>query len=387
LKPNLVSRGADRYAAGEIERFDQKNNMFFRAILEPGLSELAKQFYGVAYPQDKPGYRLEDMALEQAGWYAEEAFGMGNLGGKEGFYSWESPKIWYSDFRPPTDLRFEVNDPAAASRMIKKAAGFYGASLVGICALNRCWLYASSMRVRGKNIETLPVDVPEDCNYAIVLAHEMKYDLVKLLPSRTGAGGVTNAYGRMAFTAGTLAQFIRYLGYKAIPMGNDTANSIPLAIDAGLGELSRAGLLITPEYGPRVRLNKIFTNMPLAVDSPVEFGVWEFCMQCEKCAHLCPGQAIMYGAPTDEPNNISNRGGLLRWPLNAEKCFAQFAKTVGMCGVCIRVCPFNKEPGLLHDAVRLGIKNAHWLDPLFVKVDDMLGYGRKGKVAQFWEGQ
>ena len=70
-----------------------------------------------------------------------------------------------------------------------------------------------------------------------------------------------------------LAEFIRILGYKAIPMGNDTSLSIPLAIDAGLGELGRHGLLITPEYGPCVRLCKVFTDLPLEPDKPIQFGV------------------------------------------------------------------------------------------------------------------
>jgi len=384
LKPNLVSKGADRYVVGESARFDQKNSMFFRATWEPDFVDSGKRFYGVVYPQDKPGYRLEDLAFEQAGWYAEQAFAMGNLGGKRGFYSWESPKIWYSDYRPPTGLKLNPDDPQATTRIVKKAARLYGASLVGICKLDRRWLFSHAMEVQGRQIEHNPVEVSEEYKYAIVLAFEMNYDLIRLLPTRTGATGVTNAYGRMAFTTGTLAQFIRYLGYKALPMGNDTANSIPLAIDAGMGELSRMGLLITPEYGPRVRLSKIFTDLPLELDSPIEFGVWDFCMKCEKCAHLCPAQAIMYGGPVDRPLNVSNREGLLRWPLDAEKCFTWFARSEGMCGNCIRVCPFNKASGWLHEAVRWGVKNTHWLDSLFVKADGWLDYDKRVEAGQFW---
>ena len=213
----------------------------------------------------------------------------------------------------------------------------------------------------------------------------MDYGLLKFLPTRTGEAAVTTAYGRMALTTGSMAQFIRYLGYKAIPMGNDTALSIPIAIDAGLGELSRMGTLVTPQYGPRVRLSKIFTNLPLAPDSPIEFGVWDFCMKCEKCAHVCPSQAIMYGEATDKPISISNREGVLRWPLDAEKCFGWFVKTKGACGKCIRVCPFNKPQGILHDWVWWGVKNTRWMDSLFVKMDDLLGYGRKADPKSYWD--
>jgi epoxyqueuosine reductase len=382
VKPNLVPRGAERYVVGKVERFDQRNNAFFRAVWEPSLIDLGRQFYGIRYPKDKPGYKLEDMAFDQAGWYAEQAFAMGNLGGNRGLYSWESPKIFYSDYRPPTDLKLTVDDPSRMSQIIKKVAKAYGASLVGICELDRRWLYSHRQNVLEKKYE--PVEIPEEYKYAIALAFEMDYELIKLSPACTGAAGPTSAYGRMALTTGSLAQFIRYLGYKAIPMGNDTATSIPIAIDAGLGELSRIGILITPEYGPRVRLSKIFTDLPLTPDSPIEFGVWDFCMKCEKCARFCPGQAIMYGEPTDKINNICNRDGLLRWPVDAEKCFGWWARSQGVCSNCIRVCPFNKPPGWLHEAVRWGVKNTRWLDSLLVKADDLLGYGKQAEVEHFW---
>ncbi|HEY87973.1 MAG TPA: reductive dehalogenase [Dehalococcoidia bacterium] len=382
MKPNLVANGADRYVVGKVKRFDQKNNVFFRATWDPSLVELGRQFYGVVYPKDRPGYRLEDMAFNQAGWYAEQAFAMGNLGGNRGLYSWETPKIWYSDYRPPTDLRLAVDDSSKMSQVIKKVAKAYGASLVGICELDQRWLYSHCQNVLEKKYE--PVEIPEEYKYAIALAFEMNYELIKLSPTHTGAAGPTCVYGRMPLTTGSLAQFIRYLGYKAIPMGNDTALSIPIAVDAGLGELSRIGILITKEYGPRVRLSKIFTDLPLVPDSPMEFGVWDFCMKCEKCTRFCPGQAIMRGSPTDKINNICNREGLLRWPVNAEKCFSWWARSEGICSNCIRVCPFNKLPGWLHETVRCGVKNTRWLDSLFVKADDLLGYGKRSKVEHFW---
>jgi len=188
----------------------------------------------------------------------------------------------------------------------------------------------------------------------------------------------------MAFIAGLLAQYIRGLGYQAIPMGNDTACSIPLAIDAGLGELGRNGLLITPEFGPRVRLCKVFTDLPLVPDRPIEFGVWDFCLKCKRCAEECPSQAIMRGEPTERPHSISNREGVLRWPIDAERCFAFWAAHGIDCSNCIRVCPFNKPPGWLHSAVRWGVKNARWLDSIFVGLDKLFGYGRKYSATKFW---
>jgi len=65
------------------------------------------------------------------------------------------------------------------------------------------------------------------------------------------------------------------LGYTAIPAGHDAASSILLAIDGGLGQLGRSGLLVTPEYGARVRIAKVRTDMPLIPDKPIDFALTE----------------------------------------------------------------------------------------------------------------
>jgi len=387
MKPNLVSKGASRYVVGEVERFDQKNEVFKRAILDPAMGNMAKAYYarysGLAMPEERAGYTLKELALSMAGWHVALDFGSGLFTGGEGLEAWEAQPVGKSNTtRMPEGLKLEVDNPAEMTKVIKRAARLFGASLVGVCELDRRWLYSHSYHTLKR--EHKPVEIGEEFKYAKVMAHEMDYAGIKQSPNPISEAAASTIYSRMAVIAALLAQYIRGLGYKAIPMGNDTANSVPLAIDAGLGELSRMGLLITPQYGPRVRLNKIFTDMPLVPDSPIEFGVWDFCMKCEKCARFCPGQAIMHGQPTDKINNISNREGLLRWPLNAEKCFRFLSRDGTDCGVCIRVCPFNKLPSILHDWARWGVKNTRWLDSLFVKADDILGYGQRVKVEHFW---
>ena len=387
MKPNLVSQGADRYVVGNVDRFDQKNEMFKRVTWEPAMLDMARKYYarysGLAMPEKRAGYTLTELALSMAGWHVALDFGSGLFTGGKGLEAWEAQPVGKTDTtRMPKGVKLEVSDPAQTAKVIKRAARLFGASLVGICQLDRRWLYSHSYHTVTR--EHKLVEIGEEYKYAIVMAHEMDYDGIEQSPNHISEAAASTIYSRMAVTAALLAQYIRGLGYKAIPAGNDTALSVPLAIDAGLGELSRMGLLITPEYGPRVRLNKIFTDIPLEPDSPIEFGAWEFCIKCEKCAHFCPGQAIMRGLPTDKVNSISNREGLLRWPLDAEKCFRFFAKDGSDCGVCIRVCPFNKRPGMLHDWVRWGVKNTRWLDSLFVKADDFLGYGRRNKADKFW---
>ncbi len=388
MKPRSAAKGTDRYVVGKAETFDQKNEMFKRATWDPAMRDLAKAYYarfdGRAMPQERDGYTHKEMALAMAGWHIALDFGSGQFTGGEGLEAWEAWPVGRTDTtRMPKGLKLEAGGPAEATRAVKKAARLFGASLVGVCVLDRRWLYSHSYHTVKK--EHKPVEIGKEYNYAIVMAYEMDYAGIKRAPGFIADAAVSTVYSRMSVTSALLAQYIRGLGYKAIPMSNDTANSIPLAIDAGLGELSRMGLLITPEYGPRVRLNKIFTDMPLIPDEPTDFGVWDFCMKCVQCARFCPGQAIMKAPPTAKTDNICNREGLLRWPLNAENCFAFMARTGSDCGVCIRVCPFNKPPGKLHDWVRWGVKNTPWLDTLFVQADKRLGYWKPAAPVTYWE--
>ena len=396
MKVNFVEKGADRYVVGEVERFDQKNGMFKRASWDPKMMDLGRKFYmEEVMPKDKPGYRLQDMALVNAAWHLEDNFGERdtgrNLGGMS-LYDWD----WDGQFsypNVPPGLKITVDDPVKVTRDLKKVATFFGASLVGICELDRRWVYsyayhpdyrAETLADAAKGARIEKIEIPEDYKYAIVMAIEMDYKGISCSPAGPASAAVGLNYSKMAFIAGLLAQYIRGTGYQAIPCGNDTACSIPIAIDAGLGELARNGLLITPEFGPRVRLCKVFTDLPLVPDKPIEFGIWDFCMKCELCAEDCPSRAILHGAPTEKPANISNREGLLRWPVNAEKCFAFWAANHTDCANCIRVCPFNKPSGWLHDAVKWGVKNNRWLDSTFVKMDKLFGYGKQHNASEFW---
>jgi len=204
---------------------------------------------------------------------------------------------------------------------------------------------------------------------------EMDYKDVRRSPAV--APSTDLGYSKMAFIATSVAEYIRFLGYHSIPSGNDMGLSIAFGVDAGLGELGRNGLLITEQYGPRVRLCKVFTNLPLIPDNPLDLGVQHFCERCQKCARECPAKAIPEGERTDQPRNRSNNSGLLKWPLDSEKCINWWYANGTWCTNCIRVCPWNKPKGALHTLVRSITCNTSILDPFFVRMDDALGYGKQ----------
>ncbi len=111
-----------------------------------------------------------------------------------------------------------------------------------------------------------------------------------------------------------------------------------MAVDAGLGEMLRSGQLITRDYGPRVRVSKVFANLPLIPDSPIDIGVQKFSEKCSLCAKCCQGRAFMTGERTDSVWDASNSPGMLKWPIMAMKCFDFWVKNGTHCSICIRVC-------------------------------------------------
>jgi len=380
-----------------LQRFDEKNTPLSRGYVPPGgwqdsfLESLVPHIGEQGpVPRDEPGYTQIDVALRIAGFHSAMASNChtGNwtrprLSEELGcFYDWEGR--WSPGFigLPWSPEKMPIDDPAEMSEIIKDTALFLGSSLVGITQLNRSWLYKLGWERYGHNEIDLDKMIPSSINYAVVMAVETNYDYVKHAPTAKAGAAAGLGYSKMAFLASSLAKFIASLGYKAIACGNDTALSIPLAVDAGLGQLGRFGGIITPEFGPRVRLCKVLTDIPLKPTAPIDFGVTEFCEVCQKCAEYCPAQAILYGKRTHKARSPSTNPGLMKWPLDGERCFRYWykngAKTDrGMyhieCYQCVNVCPFNKKPGIGHDLVRWFVRSkVPAFNRLFVFGDDLL---------------
>jgi len=388
---------------GTYRRFDEKNTMFSRAHWDPKTQGMEKEFKGTELRRIKnrdPGFTLVDYAFNLAAWTGS---------GIPDFYRWTSgrgrSKTAVFDLPPLNPADFSPQD---LTEIVKKASLFFGASLVGTTLLNEKWVYANAYyRSHERKDHRGPIEadlfledrenpvklsddnkalIPKACRYVVALVFEMDPNASDVAPSCIAAAATASGYARMALTTGTLAAFIRNLGYRAIPMGNDTALSIPTAIDAGLGELGRNGLLVTPKYGPRVRISKLFTDLPLVPDRPIRFGVTEFCETCKKCASLCPSSAIMEGPRTQKAVNMSTNPGVLKWPLNAFSCYQYWHENGTDCNTCIHVCPYNKPQSWLHDAARMIIAaKSNALNKVILELDDACGYGKAGSAENYWK--
>ncbi len=379
-----MANGKRKIGSGDAARFDQRNTIYNRTTWDPALEEIRQKWYGEHVFDDRTGYTLEDWAFAQAAWNLERRFGHGSLAGDDGLTLWDIPE---EEIRRVSRLapgqKLTVSDRAQMSKDVKTVTRFLGACLVGICRTDQRWVYSHRFH-RTTSVDE-PIEIPPEYEHAIVYAVEMDYQVIALSPAYTSMAAPTLAYSEMVYVSGLLAHFIRTLGYHAIPCGNDTALSIPIAIGAGLGQLGRHGQLITEKFGPRVRLGKVFTDLPLVPDKPIELGATEFCNTCLRCAENCPGQAITFGEPTTEGPTISNNNGIFKWYINPEKCIEFWCRNGGgACSNCIRVCPFNKPPGFLHDTARSLVRNMPWLNPLLLRVDKLFGYGERTKAEQFW---
>jgi epoxyqueuosine reductase len=109
---------------------------------------------------------------------------------------------------------------------------------------------------------------------------------------------------------------------------------------AGLGWQGKSLLLVTPRYGPRVRLVTVLTNAPLKTDGPIK----NRCGKCTLCQEACPVGAIK-GVGTQE--HYTRRSEALYFSRCVEKLVGEFSKLphVGapICGICIKACPFGQK--------------------------------------------
>ena len=341
------------------QRFDQKNNMLYRRLWDnppPTQGQIFETNIDHHLNSKKEGYTRIDFALVSAGWTVYERFPFA--------FAWDREAGFKGDYGPNWHKsKHEIVDQKLFADKVKKVAKFFGGSLVGITEINLKWIYAtgfvrpdSTSEAEAKkdirsgdtsnSILEKPINLPEGVNKAIVIAIEMDEDAISTAPAQPASAASALAYSKMAFIISCVGEFIRNMGYKAIQCGNDTALSIPLAIDAGLGALGRLGLLITPEYGPRVRICKVFTDMPLETDSPnLEFieKIDNYCKDCNKCAEECETGAISTDKnPCFSKESISNNSGVKKYYVSGEKCFEFWIENSGDCGACIAVCPFSK---------------------------------------------
>lgn len=354
---------------GKQERIDERDAIFHRFLrLEPSTPEFE------AYYRDHP----EKFECD------EKVRGMPELGhpGSKTYHPLSSPfqvatfdvieRITREiDWKPELIGEAPVQaTPEEFTRRVKGFARYLGADLVGTTKLNPAYVYSHVGRSPGKWGDPIKLNH----THAIAIGVEMEHEMIRHAPDGSVTTESSFQYFEAAKIAMVVARYINLLGYEARAHvdGNYRVLCVPVAVDAGLGELGRLGLLITPKFGSRVRLSVVTTNLPLIQDRPVVFGVQDFCSLCKKCAVNCPSGAIESG-----DKNLYN--GVEKWQSDQDSCY-RFWRTQGTdCSICIKVCPYSHPNTPVHDLIRWTIRRNSLARRMALLGDDFF-YGHRPKT-------
>ena len=194
-------------------------------------------------------------------------------------------------------------------------------------------------------------DYPE-FGYAVTIARKMSDTVIETINGRPTMSyfqhyRITNT--KLDLLALDAVDFIEARGYSALPVA--ASQSTPYAkgeyrgifphktgaLLSGLGYIGKNGLLITEEYGPRVRFSTVLTDMPLKAQRTI---IKDGCGSCEICKNACPAGAI-----TGENYVVGSERSSV---VDAKKC-SDHMKTYNdigrgaVCGICVAVCPKGKK--------------------------------------------
>ena len=340
---------------------------------------------------DRPTIAITDKVQrvpKRAGFFVRTFYGdLGSKAGKEvkrfimknplnraiGHLHWKHVPLHKGD--PAPEKAPLPKDPEAMAKHIKSVCYFMDADVVGICEMPQ-WAWFSHDS-DGTTIETKH-------KYAIVLLIDQDWGT---MDASSGDDWISGAQSYRAYLKGSnvavvVADYIRRLGYPAQAHSNADGDvlQIPLVVLAGLGEMSRIGeVVLNPFLGPRHKTAVVTTDLPLAVDKPIDFGLQDFCSKCRKCARECPAQAIPYG------DKVLYNGYEI-WKPDVVKCtkYRVTNPKGSACGRCMKVCPFNKEGLLVHRWALWAAIKLPFTRRLLIWLDDALKYGKRNPIKKWW---
>jgi ferredoxin len=349
-------------------RVDEREIMFARARLDPGSPEF-EQYYS-----DHPEHlRSDNRCRRLPGLLSPDA----KLAETEAFASAKA------SFSEAESLRHAVDGPVAPRRCrkhpnqataeLKRLILDGGARDVGATQLHDYHVY--SHIGRGTGVWGEPIAFEE--SWALAFTVEMDHRTMRSAPAAPVVAESARRYAQAAELAVEAATLIRSWGYPARAHidGNYRVIAPLVAADAGLGEIGRMGLLMTPRLGPRVRLGVVTTALPLACDPPGDDrATLDFCTICKKCADNCPPHALPFG---DREPVDSGR----RWRLDSEACFAYWNAIGTDCGRCMTVCPYSHPDTVAHNLVRKMISASPSARRPVLWADDLF-YGRRPQAVR-----
>ncbi len=231
--------------------------------------------------------------------------------------------------------------PEELNRAIKNYAFQLGADLAGIADL---------AGVQG--LETVPESLLKPFTRAVVIAQQLSPEVFAQMEKEPTAlyahqyaavnqcldhmilrlqSRLLNAgYRAMAIPASQTVDRQRWLGH---------VSTKALARVAGLGWQGKSLLLVTPQYGPRVRLACLLTDAPLLADAALP----NRCGSCTGCQQACPASAIRGAAWEEHPATREEAVDMKKCVAHLRSIAQQQGREAYICGICIKACPWGKQ--------------------------------------------
>jgi epoxyqueuosine reductase QueG len=225
---------------------------------------------------------------------------------------------------------------------LKQTVKGYGADLAGV---------ADTAELAG--LPTIPDDLLRPFTRAVAIAVRLPSPIFEMLidrPTPIYAATYQTANRLLDEIAFKTARLLQSDGYSSLPVPASQAldrqnwqagiSHKAVARMAGLGWQGKSLLLITPKFGPRVRLVTVLTTAPLRPDKPLK----NRCGACMSCRDACPAGAIK-GVNTKD--HYADRDQALYFDRCLQKLTQEFVNLpdvgVPICGFCIKACPFGRR--------------------------------------------
>jgi len=192
--------------------------------------------------------------------------------------------------------------------------------------------------------EFKPQSIYPETKTVIVIGLPVSLPIVETAPSIYYMELYKTVNSMLDIKACEIANFLNEKGHSSIYVPRDGYGDIKILIEkpfaffshkhaaflAGLGSFGHNNVLLTPEFGPRVRFTSIFTSAKITPD-PIK--IKDICIHCLLCVKNCPVGAIP-------------KTGKFPPPLDKKRCAIRSAKLRdeyrSPCGICIKVCPVGR---------------------------------------------
>jgi ferredoxin len=228
--------------------------------------------------------------------------------------------------------------PAQLETELRAIAEKAGVDLVGVADVSSVYEVFEKMSKK-------PVKEEDAWPRAISIACAFKTEIVDDIPK------ITPAYGRHMYkeiwpaarkARDIIAKWLKKEGFKV----SNVSKGLPgggvkiAARYSGLAWIGKSCLAVSPQFGPRVIWEVVYTDAPLIPSGkPRE----RECGDCQRCIDVCPVKAYT-GIPFDEKENPKNR-------FDTSKCGKYRTKLgmyeTGACGLCLEICPYGKRSDIL----------------------------------------